>query len=65
MSERGQEHRIEAYVLDFDGDLYGQRLDIEFLKRLRGEKSFPTIDELIAQMAQDVDEARATVHGRS
>jgi riboflavin kinase/FMN adenylyltransferase len=65
MFQTGRGELVEAYVLDFDGDLYGQRLEIEFLKRLRGERSFPTIDGLIAQMARDVEEARATVHGRS
>ena len=49
---------IEAYLLDFDGDLYGQTLRIAFLERLRGEKRFESVDELVAQMQRDVDRAR-------
>jgi riboflavin kinase/FMN adenylyltransferase len=49
---------IEAYLLDFDGDLYGQTLRIAFLERLRGEKRFDSVDELVAQMGRDVDQAR-------
>src|SRR3954467_2845019 len=49
---------VEAYLLDFDGDLYGETLRIAFLERLRGEKRFDSVDELIAQMRRDVDQAR-------
>jgi riboflavin kinase / FMN adenylyltransferase len=49
---------IEAYLLDFDGDLYGQTLRVAFLERLRGEKRFESVDELVAQMKRDVDQAR-------
>ena len=49
---------IEAYLLDFEGDLYGQTLRIAFLERLRGEKRFESVDELVAQMRRDVDQAR-------
>jgi riboflavin kinase/FMN adenylyltransferase len=50
---------IEAFLIDFTGDLYDQPLRIEFLKRLRGEKRFESVDALLEQMARDVDEARA------
>jgi len=60
----GRGELIEAYLLDFSGDLYGSRLEIAFLKRLRGEKRFGSVDTLIAQMARDVEDARA-VYGRS
>ena len=50
---------IEAYLLDFDGDLYGQQLRVEFLERLRGEESFESVDALKLQMAADVEAARA------
>ena len=60
----GRGELIEAYLLDFSGDLYGSRLEIAFLKRLRGEKRFDSIDTLIVQMALDVEDARA-VYGRS
>ena len=49
---------VEAYLLDFDGDLYGQELRLEFLARLRGEKRFESVDALVEQMHLDVVEAR-------
>ena len=55
----GRGELIEAYLLDFDGDLYGRPLRLEFLKRLRGEKRFASVEALIEQMNRDVDEARA------
>lgn len=53
--------RIEAYLLDFSGDLYGRRLRIEFLRRLRDELRFESVDSLVDQMARDVEETRAFV----
>jgi riboflavin kinase/FMN adenylyltransferase len=55
----GRGELIEAFLLDFDGDLYGQTLELAFRKRLRGEKRFESVDALIDQMALDVDAARA------
>ena len=49
---------VEAFLLDFDGDLYGQELRLDFLQRLRGEKRFDTVDALVEQMHRDVDDAR-------
>jgi riboflavin kinase/FMN adenylyltransferase len=49
---------VEAYLLDFEGDLYGQTLRIAFLERMRGEKRFESVDDLVAQMRLDVDQAR-------
>ena len=54
----GRGELIEAYLLDFEGDLYGQELRIEYRKRLRGEKRFASVDALIDQMGRDVDAAR-------
>jgi riboflavin kinase / FMN adenylyltransferase len=59
MFETGRGELIEAYLLDFDDDIYGQPLRLEFLKRLRGEKRFDSVETLIEQMGRDVDEARA------
>jgi riboflavin kinase/FMN adenylyltransferase len=55
----GRGELIEAYLLDFCGDLYDTRLELAFLKRLRGEKRFASVDALLAQMAVDVQDARA------
>jgi riboflavin kinase/FMN adenylyltransferase len=57
----GSERRIEPYLLDFDGDLYGRRLVVELWRRLRDERAFANEDELVAQIAHDVDETRAAV----
>ena len=50
---------VEAYLLDFDGDLYDRELRIAFLARLRGERRFDTVDGLVEQMHRDVEDARA------
>lgn len=52
------ERTVEAYIFDFDHDLYGQRLTLEFVERLRPEKKFGSIDELIAQIRYDAEQAR-------
>ncbi len=56
--ETGRGLLVEAYLLDFDGDLYGRTLRIAFISRLRGERRFPGVKELIAQMHRDVEAAR-------
>jgi riboflavin kinase/FMN adenylyltransferase len=56
----GTERRIEAHLLDFSGDLYGRRLVVELWRRLRDERAFASEEELVAQIARDVEEARAT-----
>ncbi|HEX3433096.1 MAG TPA: bifunctional riboflavin kinase/FAD synthetase [Solirubrobacteraceae bacterium] len=54
----GRGELIEAYLLDFDGDLYGQPLNLRFLDRLRGERRFDTPEALVEQMHRDVEQAR-------
>ncbi len=49
---------VEAHLLDFAGDLYGQRLRLEFVARLRDEIRFPTVDALLAQVQKDMARAR-------
>jgi riboflavin kinase / FMN adenylyltransferase len=49
---------IESFLLDFDGDLYGQVLTVEFIARLRGEARFEDVGELIKQMGRDVENTR-------
>src|SRR4051794_1054531 len=54
---------LEAYLLDFDGDLYDEPAKVRFVARLRGEERFESVDELTAQMTKDVDEARSVLLG--
>jgi riboflavin kinase / FMN adenylyltransferase len=49
---------VEAYLLDRDVDLYGQTLRVEFLRRLRGERRFATVEALVEQMHRDVELTR-------
>jgi riboflavin kinase/FMN adenylyltransferase len=56
--QTGRGELIEAYLLDFDGDLYGQTLCLEFLARLRGERRFDTAEALVEQMRRDVEQTR-------
>ncbi len=55
----GSERRIEPYLLDFEGDLYGERLVVEVWERLRDEAVFASETELVAQIGRDVDATRA------
>jgi riboflavin kinase/FMN adenylyltransferase len=55
----GTERRIEPYLLDFEGDLYGQRLVVELWERLRDEAVFESEEELVAQIARDVEATRS------
>jgi len=50
---------LEAFIFDFRGELYGRRLRVDFLKKLRDEEKYPGIDALIAQINRDVDNARS------
>ncbi|MGH3040395.1 MAG: riboflavin biosynthesis protein RibF [Gaiellaceae bacterium] len=54
----GSERRIEAFLLDFEGDLYGSRLRLELWERLREERAFESEEDLVAQIAADVEAAR-------
>jgi riboflavin kinase/FMN adenylyltransferase len=55
----GEERRVEAHLLDFSGDLYGQRIVLELWRRLREEQAFSSEEELVAQIARDVEQTRA------
>ncbi len=54
----GRHRSVEAFVLDFQGDLYGQNLGVEFVSRLRGMVKFDSVDDLVAQMDDDVARTR-------
>ena len=55
----GTERRIEPFLLDFEGDLYGERLLVELWERLRDEAVFESEEELVSQIARDVEATRA------
>ena len=54
----GRERRVEPYLLDYEGDLYGRRLIVELWERLRDERAFPNEKALVAQIAKDVEATR-------
>jgi riboflavin kinase/FMN adenylyltransferase len=58
----GVERRVEAYALDVDIDLYDEHVMVEFAHRLRGQERFASVDDLVAQMAVDVEQTRSRLH---
>jgi len=56
--DTGRGELIEAYILDFEGDLYGKQLRLDFLSRLRGERRFSSAEALVEQMHRDVERTR-------
>ncbi|MBW4436977.1 MAG: bifunctional riboflavin kinase/FAD synthetase [Pleurocapsa minor GSE-CHR-MK-17-07R] len=60
----GDDVTVEAYLLDFDADLYGKELTVTFDHRLREEQRFPDINALISQIRTDVDAARIFLEGQ-
>jgi riboflavin kinase/FMN adenylyltransferase len=59
----GRGELIEAFLIDWSGDIYGEKIRVEFLRRLRGERRFDSVDALVEQMGRDVDEARSPAAG--
>jgi riboflavin kinase/FMN adenylyltransferase len=57
----GVERRVEAHLLDFDGDLYGQRLVVEIWSPLREQRRFDSLEELVAAIGADVEQTRILV----
>jgi riboflavin kinase / FMN adenylyltransferase len=57
--ETGRGLLVEAHLIGFEGDLYGQTLRIAFMERMRGEKRFESVDALVEQMNRDVAQAQA------
>lgn len=64
MFETGRGLLVEAHLIGFEGDIYGETLRIAFVERLRGEKRFESVDDLVAQMNRDVDEAKKIAESR-
>jgi riboflavin kinase/FMN adenylyltransferase len=58
----GKERRVEAFLLDFTGDLYGERVSLDFAARLREQRTYQAIEPLIAQIAEDVEQTRDALH---
>jgi riboflavin kinase/FMN adenylyltransferase len=58
----GAELRVEAFLLDYAGDLYGRRLVVELWRRLRDERAFASEQDLVDQIALDVEQTRSAVH---
>lgn len=58
------ESRVEAYLIDFDGDLYGSRIELRFVERLRGMVAFPSVEALIVRMREDVRETETILLGK-
>jgi riboflavin kinase/FMN adenylyltransferase len=56
--QHGGPATLEAFLFDFSGDLYGRRISLEFVKKLRDEAHFASLDELAAQIRRDCDAAR-------
>ena len=50
---------VEGFILDFDGDLYGKELRMEFYHRIRGERKFPSLQELSQEIRRNAEETRA------
>ncbi|GII20595.1 bifunctional riboflavin kinase/FAD synthetase [Planosporangium mesophilum] len=59
----GQERRVEAFVLDFSGDLYGERLSLDFVAHLREQRTYSGIEPLVAQINEDVAQTREVLAG--
>ncbi|MBL1078764.1 bifunctional riboflavin kinase/FAD synthetase [Nocardia sp. 2] len=56
--EDGRRRTVEPHLLDFDGDLYGKKVAVDFVEQLRGMRKFDSIEELVEAIGHDVDEAR-------
>ncbi len=54
----GVERRVEAHLLDFDGDLYGDRLVVEIWEPIREQRRFESLEELVAAIDDDVERTR-------
>ncbi len=60
----GGDLAVEAYLLDFDGDLYGQQVELSFVARLHPDTRYPSVEALVEQIRADVDDTRRILSGR-
>jgi riboflavin kinase/FMN adenylyltransferase len=51
-------HTVEAHLMDFEGEIYGHPMRLDFIERLREEKRFPSVDALTEQLNQDMADAK-------
>jgi riboflavin kinase/FMN adenylyltransferase len=58
---QGREPLLETHLFDFEGDLYGQEIEVEFVARLRGEQHFDSLDLMVEQIHRDAAQARAAL----
>jgi riboflavin kinase/FMN adenylyltransferase len=59
-----QIRKVEAHLLDFEGDLYGRTIELEFLEHLRPTRPFAGLDDLLAQIRADVERTRVACEPR-
>jgi riboflavin kinase/FMN adenylyltransferase len=59
----GRTRTVEAFVLDTTADLYGQHVALDFVARIRGQRKFDSVKDLVAAMDKDTDRARALLSG--
>jgi riboflavin kinase/FMN adenylyltransferase len=57
----GRERRVEAYLLDFAGDLYGERVGLDFVRHLREQRTYAAVEPLVSQIREDVGRVRASL----
>jgi riboflavin kinase/FMN adenylyltransferase len=57
----GGEPLLEAHLFDFDGDLYGRRIEVEFVQKLRDEAKFDDLDAMVRQIDRDAEQARVVL----
>ena len=58
----GREVLLEAHLFDFDGDLYGKRIEVEFVQKLRDEEKFDSLDAMVKQIDLDAQAARKVLN---
>ena len=61
----GAGHSIETYLFDFDEDIYGRKMEIQFVQRLREERKYDTLEALVTQIHLDVEQAKYVLRNAS